>query len=230
VEEALEPLITVEPEQRQEAGLDELIGEEDADGEDAAGADEEDIEEEIEEEAPEEPLQNDDMFDVEPSFSGRRFVAPQVDLPTGEAPLTPGSSGIVAIFCPEEFSDEDKAKECAGRPDIRSGWRPGDSGEDWSRATALIKGARERGAVGPSAGPTARELERARNDRLIRDITDPTRNIQEFTDPVGSIGAEAGIGSGAGPEPSWTLREYGDLTQKEIDDLKKALEEAEENR
>lgn len=234
-EEDPDPLISVEPEARQEAGLEDIPGDEDSDGEDAAGTEDETDEEER---RAEEPPQNDDMFDEEPVFSGRHFVMPRVELPQGEAPAVAGSSGVVAIFCPEQFSNEDKAKECAGRRELRSGWRPGDSGEDWTRATALLKGARERGEFGPSIGPTARELERARDERLIRDVTDPRRsqdsvnNLPDAGDDNIMRGVEGNRPSiGPAPfEPGWTRRDQGELTQKELDEIKKAMEEAEENK
>ena len=188
----------------------------------------------------EEPAANDDMFDQEPVFGGRTFVAPRVQLPIGETPIDPGSSGVVAIFCPEQFEDDDKAKECAGRRELRSGWRPGDSGEDWSRATELLRSARERGQTGPDldkiVGPI--EARRIRNDRLLEGLEgarsgdDRISNQADTADDNLSRGIE-GNRPNIGPapfEPNWSLPEDGELSQQEIDDLREALEEAEENR
>ncbi len=99
----------------------------------------------------------DDAFDVEPVFgsragrlAGARSRLPIVELPQiegqGSAPgAVAGASGVVAIFCEEQFSDPNKIAECAGRVQILSGWRPGDSGEDYSRAVELIREAQRRG-------------------------------------------------------------------------------------
>lgn len=223
-----EPLIEVEPQQEREAGLDEILGEEEADGEDETEGEEDEEDEELPlAEAPEEEeteeLTGDDMFDVEPSFTGRRFVLPQVALPQGEAAINPGDSGVVAIFCPEQFEDDDKAKECAGRREIRSGWRPGASGEDWSRATELLKGTRERGIVGPTAGPVAEQLARERARALVDEMRDPRRsqdsvnNLPDAGDDNIMRGVE-GDRPNVGPrpfEPSWTLRDESQLTEEE---------------
>ncbi|MHA7873379.1 MAG: hypothetical protein ACX939_13605, partial [Hyphococcus sp.] len=239
-EDAAEPLVSVEPEQDQSAGLEDVLGEPEAEGEDAAGDEEEEDEEPPQEDlfAEEAEVSGDDMFDVEPTFSGRRFMRPQVELPLGEAPATPGSSGVVAIFCPEEFDDEDKAEECAGRRELRSGWRPGDSGEDWSRATELLKGSRERGETAPSYGPAARALQRQRDEELIRSVTDPRRsqdsvnNLPDAGDDNIMRGVE-GDRPDIGPapfEPGWTRRDLPEgLSQDDIDEIREALEEAERN-
>lgn len=111
----------------------------------------------------------DDAFDEEPTL-GTRKALPKVDLPAGAQVAAPGASGVVAIFCPEEFTNKDKAAECAGRTDIRSGWRPGASGEDWSEAVRLLKQARQRGEGGADPAATftpevARSLQRDYRDR-----------------------------------------------------------------
>lgn len=225
-EETPEPLIVEEPDRRQAAGLDEILGEEEGEGETPA----EELAPEEDGETPEAPLQNDDMFDEEPVWGGRRFVRPKVELPLGETPINPGSSGVVAIFCPDEFDDREKIAECAGRPEIRSGWRPGDSGEDWSQAARVLKENQTAGRAGPDLdkviGPRA--ARRIEDQERARDLYEPTRGVQDLSDPVGSIGADVGIGSGAGPEPSWTLREDGLLTEDEIEDLREELEAAAE--
>ena len=165
---------------------------------------------------------------------------PRVQLPVGDTPITPGSSGIVAIFCPDQFENDDKAKECAGRRELRSGWRPGDSGEDWARATELLKRARERGQTGPDldlvVGPI--EARRIRNDRLLRDLEAARPNDSRITNQAD--GADDNLSRGVegnrpaiGPspfEPNWSLPDDSELSQKEIDELREALEEAEKNR
>ncbi len=248
VEEDPEPLVSVEPEQNQEAGLDELLGETDAEGEDEAGEEgvdtdpalnpEEELlaEEETEDAAP----QNDDIFDQEPTFSSRRFIKPRVQLPLGEAPIVSGTSGVVAIFCPEEFDDENKAAECAGRRQILSGWKPGDSGEDYSGAVELLQQAREQGKTGPELD----KLVSPAGARRIQDqrIIDSLRNPGDDDDVAGAIsqggddnilrgveGNRPDIGPST-PQPGWATREDGELTQKEIDELEEALREAEEKK
>lgn len=241
-EDVPEPLVSVEPEREQQAGLDDLPGSEDANGEDEAEEDEEDEDEDASEEEllAEEKPQGDDMFDEEPALSGRRFVRPQVQLPIGEQPVTPGSSGVIAIFCPEQFEDKDKAAECAGRREIRSGWRPGDSGEDWTRAAALLKRERQTGLTGPDldkvVGPAS--ARRIQDQRRIEDLRDFRRNV-DGADAIaegaddnlmrGVEGDRPDIGPST-PQPSWTLRDDGELTEEEIEKLKKELEDAEKKK
>lgn len=194
-----------------------------------------------EEEAP----ANDDMFDEEPVFGGRTFTMPRValpgmeggaELPDGAAAILPGDSGVVAIFCPEEFTDADKQEECAGRTEIRSGWRPGASGEDWSRATELLKGDRERGVSGPTAGPVVRTLREQRDygemEALqdFRRTQDSVNNLPDAGDDNLMRGVE-GNRPGIGPrafEPSWTLRENGEYTQEELDEIREQIREDDE--
>ena len=251
MEDAPEPLITVEEDLRQEPGLEELVGEEDAAGEDPLGRElgEEPAEEEAEEdielaeeetEGLEEEVTGDDMFDVEPSFTGRRFTMPRVELPKGEIPQASGSSGVVAIFCPEEFEDADKVAECAGRRELLSGWRPGDSGENWGRATELLGGARDRGEFGPDDQYLVgkREAERLADENRFGGVVSPQPNASDA--PASVNGAEDNVLRGVegnrpniGPapfEPSWGARDGSDLSQREIDELQKQLEEAERNR
>ncbi|GEM_PF-1296318 len=245
-EEALEPLLSVEPERSEEAGLDEMIGDEETDGEESAADEAPTPEEELPEEeepeeqevfAAEEPAANDDMFDQNPG-SGRFLTMPRVELPQGDPSALSGSSGVVAIFCPEQFENEDKAAECAGRREIRSGWRPGASGENWARAEELLRGARSRGQTGPDLdkllGPAAAiEL---KDTETIQGLRDFRRNVGD----AGSIsqGSNADRGLEAtrpdiGPpvyQPTWTLREDEDLSLEDIEKLKKELEEAEEKK
>ncbi len=243
---AEQPLISVEDEASQTAGLEEILGQEEADGDsepeerDAADAPE------VEPELTEAPS-GDDMFDEEPVFGRRTFILPQVALPTvdaegkplpeGVAAILPGDSGVVAIFCPEQFSNEDKQKECAGRTEIRSGWRPGASGEDWSRATELLKRDRKDGVTGPTIGPVAAEIESRRQEDLLRDLRDPRRsdagvnNLPDAGDDNlmrGVEGNRPAIGPGAF-EPSWTLRDRPeDISKKDLEELERRIKEAED--
>ncbi len=249
--EADEPLVSVEPESQPRAGLEDIRGDDETDGEDETTADQGEEEETEEPAEPEEPPvaeapSGDDMFDEEPVFGRRSFVLPQVALPSmalpegalpeGEAAIAPGSSGVVAIFCPEHFTDEEKQKECAGRPEIRSGWRPGASGEDWSRATELLKRDRDQGVAGPSAGPVYETLQRRRDFERVEELRDFRRsqddvnNLPDAGDDNIMRGVE-GNRPNVGPapfEPSWTLRENGELSQKEIEELKKQIREQDE--
>lgn len=248
VEEAEQPLVEVEEEAAQEAGLEDILGDDESDGEDQTLAAEpaEEIESEVEPDLAEAPS-GDDAFDEEPVFGRRtlltpRVALPQVDLsgtplPEGAAAILPGDSGVVAIFCPEQFSDADKQAECSGRTQIRSGWRPGASGEDWSRARELLQRDRERGITGPTHGPVVETL-RNRTDygdaEALRDFrrADPgISNLPDAGDDNLNRGVE-GNRPAIGPrefEPSWTLRDLPEgLSQKDIDELKRQLREAED--
>ncbi|MEZ5894134.1 MAG: hypothetical protein R3C58_13455 [Parvularculaceae bacterium] len=241
-EDSEQPLLSVEPESPPEVGLDEVLGENEAEGEDEARKKEEE-EAPLAEAEPEAPS-GDDMFDEEPVFGRRQFVLPQVALPgvdlsgaeapPGEAAFNLGDSGVVAIFCPEHFSDVEKQKECAGRPEIRSGWRPGASGEDWSKATELLKQDRNRGIVGPTVGPAAdllyrkRELERTEDLNDFRRSQDSVNNLPDSGDDNLMRGVE-GNRPDIGPkafEPGWAKRETPDgVSQEDIEELKKKIEE-----
>ncbi len=177
----------------------------------------------------------DDAFDEAPVFPGSRAALPDVDLPEGEVAAQPGQSGIVAIFCPKEFKNKDKAAECAGRTDIRSGWRPG-SGEDWSEAIRLLKkdqvagrtGASPQAVLGPERGQAIEDAETAAALRdfrrtVGRGVNDPAgQSAGNLENTLGQ--PETGP---ADPEPTWTLREDPSVTQKDVKKLKEALEEAE---
>jgi hypothetical protein len=207
----------------------------------AAGEAEEeiDLEELAANEEPEEPeetaeLTGDDMFDEEPVFGRRSFTrVPPVNLPLGEASTLPGQSGVVAIFCPEEFTDAEKAAECAGRPEIRSGWRPGASGENWEEATRLLKQDRARGYIGDRSaerfGPDiARQLGQARRDEELTDFRRSADDINnQGVDGLNDPAAATRPNIGPAPfEPNWTLREDPTVSQKDIDALGRELEEA----
>ena len=245
VEDDPEPLISVEPEQNQDPGLEDIVAPEDADGEDNAGDDGDEDNETLPEtiEPPEEvlvaeeeePVTGDDIFDEEPVLT-RRFTLPRVALPTGDTTIEPSTSGVVAIFCPEEFSNEDKAAECAGRREILSGWRPGQGTEDFTRAEQLLRRARTAGQTGPDLDKVVGTI----SSRRIRDA-DQINSLNDFRRGVGETGNVAnsfsdnlaGDSPNVGPpplEPTWTFREDGELTQKEIEELEEALREAEENK
>lgn len=186
----------------------------------------------------EEAPSGDDAFDQEPTFGRPRMPLPSVDLPEGQAAAQPGQSGVVAIFCPEEFKDKDKAAECAGRTEIRSGWRPGVGREDWSEAVRLLKKDRAAGRVGtdPSAiyGPKAGG---AINDaEAVRELKDFRRSVDAINDPAGANSGNLDDTFGRpdiGPddfEPSWTLKEDPNVTQQDLKRLERELEEAERAR
>lgn len=180
------------------------------------------------------PPANDDMFDEEPVFARPRLPLPTVSLPEGQAAISPGSSGVVAIFCDQQFKNKDKAAECAGRTEIRSGWRPGASGEDWEAAARLLKTDRTAGKVGvdPSAIYGAGVGRRLEDERRADELRDPRRSIDSINDPAGAASGNLTDTLGqpnVGPapfEPSWTLPEDPQVSQKDLKKLEKDLEEA----
>ena len=185
-----------------------------------------------------EQVTGDDLFDNQSRFIRPRMALPlpNVDLPDGELPALPGESGVVAIFCPEEFDNEDKQKECAGRREIRSGWRPGDSGENFDEAARLLRQRREEGVAGPATRTlppaVARRLEDERRARELSDFrrsADDINDLPQTTDALGDALGRPDIGPDA-VEPSWTRREDPIFDQDDIEELEKALREAEEKR
>lgn len=221
------PLVEAEPQEtpQAESQIDvtsERDEEEDEEGEIAPA----------EEAAAAEPPSGDDMFDEEPVFGASRLPLPSVDLPEGALPSNPGASGVIAIFCPEEFADKEKAAECAGRTEIRSGWRPGASGEDWSEAIRLLKQDRAHGQsatdpsaiFGPQTGRAMRDQEQLDQMQFPRavDINDPageaSRNLED------TLG-QPDLGPGA-VNPNWNQRVDPNVSQKKLRELEKALEEA----
>jgi hypothetical protein len=180
----------------------------------------------------------DDMFDQAPAFGRPRVPLPNVDLPEGQAAITPGQSGVVAIFCPEEFKDKEKAAECAGRTEIKSGWRPGAGGEDWSEAVRLLKKDKMAGRAGASPsdiyGP---EVGGAMEDAAsVEALKDFRRSQGSLADPAGEASGnldrtlgQPDIGAKT-PEPSWTLRDDPLVTRKDAEKLRQALEEAEKKK
>lgn len=239
--EDADPLLSVEPEAR-EARAEEDAGEEQEDDEEGAG-ERAAGELETREQAPvaetptPEPAKTagDDSFDEEPVFSGRRFNLPAVDLPKGDTPVKPGSSGVMAIFCPEEFTDKDKAAECAGRTEIRSGWRPGASGEDFSKAAAILRSKREDGDFSGDDVRYGTDLARAANDRARQnDIEDFRRGQSEDLNSAGLASDPAAANrpdlTPPGAEPSWTRRDDPLVNEGDVEKLRKDLEDAERRR
>jgi len=231
------PLVTVEPQAPGEAGQNfepEEDDEEEDIGELTVGDDRAGDEPPIEEIIEDAPPAGDNMFDEEPVFAGSRFALPTVDLPEGETASIPGSSGVVAIFCPEQFENEDKQKECAGRPEIRSGWLPGASGEDWTEAIRLLREARRQGrdGVDPALifGP---EIARRLEDELrAQDLEDFRRSADDINQPFQDDNLTRGLGRPTGSEPppfepSWTKREDPEFDQGDLEKLREALDEAE---
>lgn len=181
-------------------------------------------------------IAGDDMFDEDP-FLARRPALPAVDLPQGALAPAPGSAGVVAIFCPETFEDADKIAECAGRPEIRSGWRPGASGEDWSEAVRLLRGAREAGGSGAGDAATfGPELARQIEQRARQEALELGRRGTGIDDPAGAASSnldrtlgQPDLGRPA-PEPGWTLPEDPNVSQRRLRQLERDLERAEEER
>lgn len=189
--------------------------------------------------APAATARGDDAFDEAPT----RAAIPKIDLPPGAQSGAPGASGVVAIFCPKEFRNKDKAAECAGRTEIRSGWRPGASGEDFSKAVRLLKEQRAQGRTGADPGvtftpSTARRLdqENATRDaagRVIGPHTRPTTGFGGLESPAPAAGdnIEAGIDrSQTAPKeftPPNQRRDRAPLTEAEQRRLREKLRDAE---
>lgn len=230
------PLVAVEPEARQaeeDAGKEEEDEEKTGAGEVAAGEDA------TVEQAPvvaaepaETKVGGDDAFDEEPVFNGRRMALPQVELPKGETSAIPGTSGVVAIYCPEEFSDKDKIAECAGRPEIRSGWRPGSSGEDFSKAASILRERRKHGDFSNDDVTFGPELARQAEERgKIEDLKDARK--EHDLDNVGLAPEPAGRPDQLVPpiaQPSWTRRDDPLVDEGDVEKLRRELEEAEKQK
>ncbi|MEO0674312.1 MAG: hypothetical protein AAFY32_04820, partial [Pseudomonadota bacterium] len=198
-------------------------------------------------------VNGDDAFDEEPRFGGRagrldrRFAAlprtqlpavdlPQTDFASGNVGALAGASGIIAIFCGQQFADPDKVAECAGRVQILSGWQPGDSGEDYSRAVKILRQAqRERGG----SGPVARELSLIvgpREARLIQsleravEITNKAQtSIADSIDPTSESIASgtSGLDLGPGPLGPRPVRNDPIITDKQLRDFERTQAEIE---
>jgi hypothetical protein len=194
--------------------------------------------EEEEKKDEEETPSGDDMFDEAPVFSRPRMALPKVDLPKGEQAISPGESGLVAIDCNKEFSNKEKAAECAGRTEIRSGWRPGLSKEDWSEATRLLKKERMAGRTGVSPtdiyGPeVGGAMEDAAAVEALKDFRKSQDGVNkqaaDSSDNLNRTLGQPDIGPEA-VEPSWTLRDDPLIDREDAEKLRKALEEAEKKK
>jgi len=161
------------------------------------------------------------------------MALPPVDLPKGETSAVPGTSGVVAIYCPEEFTDKEKIAECAGRPEIRSGWRPGSSGEDFSKAAAVLKDRRKHGDFSNDDVTFGPELARQAEERKRIDDLEDFRRKQGLdkagvaTDPAAGTRPDLVPPS---PEPSWTRRDDPLVDKEDVEKLRKELEEAEKRK
>ncbi len=227
------PLVAVEPQSR-EAGAEEDAGDEEEQGaEQGAGeiaAGEQEAAEQEAQPADDQPVTGDDMFDEEPVFNARRFALPPVELPKGETSAVPGTSGVVAIFCPDEFTDREKIEECAGRPEIRSGWRPGSSGEDFSRAVALLRKRREQGDFSNDATTFGPEIARQIEARERIGDLEGSRAEDDALRPDDPAAGTRPVLGGAAGEPSWSRRDDPLVRQKDVEQLRKELEEAEQKK
>jgi hypothetical protein len=229
------PLVEPEPETPSDLEVTERGDDEDKEEEPTETAAEEAAPTEAPPLAEAEPA-NDDAFDEAPVFGRPRMALPNVDLPEGETAANPGDSGVVAIFCPEEFKNKDKAAECAGRTEIKSGWRPG-SGENYDEAIRLLKKDRQAGrdGVAPSAilGAEGRAIEAAAAVDALKDFR---RSQDAINDPAGASSGNIDNTLGQpniGPrefEPGWTIRDDPTVSREEAEKLKKALEEAEKRK
>jgi hypothetical protein len=189
------------------------------------------------EQAPPAPA-NDDAFDESPRFIKPRAPLPSVDLPEGRAAAAPGKSGVVAIFCPEEFQNKEKAAECAGRTEIRSGWRPGASGENWSEAIRLLKkeGQGGQAATDPAAIYGPQQARALKDAAAAEALSDPRRSVGPLNDLPGQSSGNLDrtlSRPDIGPreiEPSWTLRDDPNVSRKDVERLRRDLEEAEKRK
>jgi len=193
----------------------------------------------------------DDQFDQAPVFGARSGQLAGAQLPTVDLPAAlqssggtlanlGGASGVIAIFCQEQFTNPDKVAECAGRVQILSGWRPGDSGEDYSRAVAYLRQARAKSGgvggpeldkiIGPRQARILKSFERAvdltvNNGVALGDIGDVT---------AGSVSEDIDLTPGPlGPrplrnDPIFSNRDVRnvDRTLRELERAKREIEDA----
>ncbi|MBI1393732.1 MAG: hypothetical protein GC152_13420 [Alphaproteobacteria bacterium] len=188
----------------------------------------------------------DNAFDQDP-LAGSRFSLPAVNLPRvgieglpeGATGALPGQSGVVAIYCPEEFTDPEKAQECAGRPEIRSGWRPGAGGEDFSEAARLLGERRRAGFAGDAVGgrfgaPAARRAIEAQRDQDLNDFRRSQDGLNELGQNVGNAGDNAASDRpDIGPEafePGWARRDDPTLSEEDLERLRKELDRRDRER
>lgn len=183
-------------------------------------------------------------FIPEPVPAAPVQAAPQIDL--AERGAAGGPSGITAIYCPDEFDDPDKAAECAGRPEILSGWKYED--EDWSDMAAALR----RGGVNvkPSkpyiGAPHRRPLadnesyyepfdegliigrDAAKRNEMARKgewLKDPRREVASVMDTASHSMSNLGDAEVTNYitdtwQPSWTLREEPELSLDDIERIR----------
>ena len=170
----------------------------------------------------------------------RSFDLPDIALPEGQGG---GPTGVVAIYCPQIFSDPDKAAECAGR-DIRSGWQR--TNEDWSTiAGSLLRGGVNvprvplygpdwRDPLGPNEtyyeaqdlsvilGPKiARAVEDERKGRWLKE---GQQGVFQMTNPTTQSASNYGIGTPyylESWEPTWAQREDPSISLRDLERLKR---------
>ncbi|MGV6819972.1 MAG: hypothetical protein ACWA5T_05680 [Parvularcula sp.] len=171
--------------------------------------------------------------------------APNLTLPTVDAGRG-RRDGLVALSCNDQFSDPDKAAECAGR-EIRSGWQGNvdEIGEDWSK---IAEDMRRGGYAAPSYGPDPlagmgegtrvfegedvrfRNREFDRWGRYTKSFNSPKeyRDYQRLRDFRRYVGEGGAISSGygisetvplSGWQPSWQLRDDPNIDRRELDAL-----------
>lgn len=178
-------------------------------------------------------------------------ATPDVTLPTVDAGRG-RRDGLVALSCYDQFSDPDKAAECAGR-EIRSGWQGNvdEIGEDWSK---IAEDMRRGGYAAPSYGPDPlagmgegtrvfegedvqfRNREFDRWGRYTRSFNSPQeyREYQRMRDFRRYVGEGGAISSGygisetvplSGWQPSWQLRDDPNIDRRELDALAREANE-----
>ncbi|MEQ1931653.1 MAG: hypothetical protein ABL957_14145, partial [Parvularculaceae bacterium] len=128
--------------------------------------------------------------------------------------------------------------ECAGRTEIKSGWRPGVGREDWAEAVRLLKKDRAAGR----AGVAPSDVYGAEVGGAIEDAAavDALKDFRKSQDPVNNQAADGSANLNRtlgqpdiGPkavEPGWTLRDDPLVSRDEAEKLRKALEEAEKKK
>lgn len=189
-----------------------------------------------------------------PIDDGSGFALPDVALPDTDQGLgTP--DGLVALNCYEQFSDPDKAAECAGR-EILSGWRADvATREDWEKIARDIR----RGGVDvPIYGPDAladlgdrqriyrpadprfrnRQFDSARRYDEAFASPEEAARFRQLQDPRRYIGDGAGVAGGygipdvtpmSGWQPSWQLRDDPNIDEREVQEYLRQAEQEEDD-
>ena len=174
-----------------------------------------------------------------PSATMTAGNAAAIDLPETEGG---GPSGLIAIRCYEIFSDPDKIAECAGRPEVRSGWTA--EGADWSGIIASLKRGgvtvpKDRPWIGPPRDGLREGYEYYEpfDDGLIigraaaeeredwkgyAALQDPRRGVAGMMDTSRLAGDNFGFDNTwflGTNEPSWSLREDPHVDDRLIREL-----------